>query len=152
MPDWMAETEGMVLKGRIKVPYRWTVGETGSRFFTALRDDKRIWGNKCPECKTVYVPPKKTCGKCFVPTDEWVELKDTGEIQSYTIVRKQTNIHPVEAPFAYANIKLDGATVGLLHIVKSGDLSKIKKGARVRAIFKEQRKGDILDIEYFQPL
>ena len=152
MGEWMAETEGMVLKGRIKIPYRWTVGETGSRFFTALRDDKRIWGTKCPECKTVYVPPKKTCGKCFVPITDWVEVQDTGEIMNFTIVRKQTDIHPTQVPFAYANIRLDGASVGLLHIVKSDDLSKIKKGARVKAVFSDQRRGNILDIAYFQPL
>ena len=32
MPGWLDEVEEMVLSGRIKVPYKWWVGETGSRF------------------------------------------------------------------------------------------------------------------------
>jgi hypothetical protein len=33
------KARNVVYAGRIKVPYAWSVGATGSRFLTALRDD-----------------------------------------------------------------------------------------------------------------
>jgi len=45
-------------------------------------------------------------------------------------------------------IKLDGADVGFVHIIKE-DLDKLKNGVRVTAKFKEDRTGHILDIDSF---
>ena len=59
MPGWLDEVDEMVLSGRIKVPYKWWVGETGSRFLIALRDEKRILGAYCEACDTVFVPAEE---------------------------------------------------------------------------------------------
>ncbi len=48
--DWRNETEALTLKGQIKIPYTWSVGETGSRFLVALRDEQKILANRCPQC------------------------------------------------------------------------------------------------------
>ena len=55
----------------------------------------------------------------------------------------------MKPPFAYALIKLDGADLGFLHLIKQ-DLEKIKNGLRVKAIFKAERVGHILDIDSFE--
>jgi len=151
MTDWLQETEDLTLKGRIAVPYTWWVGEVGSRFLIALRDEGKILGNRCPECQTVYVPPRRNCGRCFVDIDEWVELPDEGVVTAHTIVRYEYELQPARPPFAYAVIKLDGADVGLAHLVKK-DLERLKNGARVKAVFKEDRSGHILDIDSFRLL
>ena len=109
MADWKDEVENIVYPGRIKVPYKWSVGETGSRFLVALRDDKEIWGTKCPSCNKVYVPPLKNCGECFTLTDEWVKVGSTGTLASFTVVHYAHAMQPVETPFAYGLIRLDGA-------------------------------------------
>ncbi|MEN8246285.1 MAG: DNA-binding protein, partial [Thermodesulfobacteriota bacterium] len=59
-------------------------------------------------------------------------------------------LQPVEAPFAYALIRLDGADVDLMHIIRH-DLDRLKNGVRVVARFKEkqEREGHILDIDRF---
>ncbi|HDP80971.1 MAG TPA: DNA-binding protein, partial [Spirochaetes bacterium] len=75
MDSWKTGVENMVYPGRIKVPYKWDVGETGSYFLTRLRDEKELWGRRCPGCGRVYVPPLKNCGECFLLTDEWVRVK-----------------------------------------------------------------------------
>ncbi len=151
MADWMKNVEPLTLKGQIAVPYSWWVGATGSRFLIALRDEKKIMGSRCGECGTVYVPPRKNCGRCFRDMDEWVELGNEGEVKSFSIVHTPFKLHPAKAPFAYALIKLDGADVALLHIV-TGGLDALKRGARVRAKFREERTGHILDIESFELL
>ena len=149
MEDRIESVEALTLKGQIALPYTWWAGEVGSRFLSALRDEKKILGNHCKKCNTVYVPPRKNCGRCFVDIDDWVELGEEGVVQAYTIVRFQYAVQPAQTPFAYAVIRLDGADVGLVHIIREG-LDKLKNGVRVRAIFSENRRGHILDIDSFQ--
>jgi uncharacterized OB-fold protein len=149
MAEWLKEVEPLTLKGQIAVPYTWWVGDTGSRFLVSLRDHRKILGRKCNACGTVYVPPRKNCGRCFVDMDEWVDVASEGFIEAYTIVHYDNPVQPVKPPFAYALIKLDGADVGFLHLIKK-DLDKINNGLRVKAIFKAERVGHILDIDSFE--
>lgn len=151
MAEWLKNVEALTLKGQIAVPYTWWVGETGSRFMIALRDDKKILGSRCGSCKKVYVPPRKTCGRCFVDMEEWVEVSDEGVIQAHTIVHYANPVQPAAPPFAYVLVRLDGTDVDFLHVVKDG-LDRIRNGARVKAIFKTERTGTILDIDSFQLL
>ncbi|RJP66971.1 MAG: Zn-ribbon domain-containing OB-fold protein [Candidatus Abyssobacteria bacterium SURF_17] len=145
--------EEMVLKGKIKVPYTWYVGECASRFYVELRDNKRIFGTKCAKCNKVIVPPRSSCGKCFVPITEWVEVKDTGVVQTYTVVHYAVpGIQPLKPPYAYGIIKLDGADTGFVHVIVGADLTALKAGTRVKAVFKEERQGNMLDIQYFTPV
>ena len=152
MTDWKAEVENIVYSGRIKVPYTWYVGEIGSHFLARLRDAREIWGRQCPKCKKVYVPPVKNCGECFALTDQWVQVKDEGTVESFTIVRYTHEMHPVEAPFSYALIRLDGADGALLHLIGGIDPERLKIGMRVKAVFAEPREGSILDIRHFEPI
>ncbi|MGZ3606541.1 MAG: Zn-ribbon domain-containing OB-fold protein [Syntrophales bacterium] len=149
MTEWLKQVEPLTLKGQIAVPYTWWVGETGSKFLVSIRDHQKILGTKCQECGTVYVPPRKNCGRCFVDMDEWVDIADEGVITAYTIVYYAHPVQPIKPPFAYALIKLDGADVGFLHLIKK-DLDKIKNGLRVKAKFKAEPSGHILDIDSFE--
>lgn len=128
-----------------------TVGNTGHKFLSEIRDNKTIMGIKCPSCKKVYVPPRLHCPACFVKMTEWVKLSGKGTLETYTIVRYQEPHMPREAPFAYGVIKMDGADTGMVHMVGRVDPKNIKVGMRLEPVFKEQREGSILDIDYFKP-
>jgi uncharacterized OB-fold protein len=144
--------EELVYQGRIKVPYTWSVGEVGSGFFSELRDNRKVYGKRCPACKKVLVPARKVCGKCFKQTDEWVEVGNEGTVQTFTVVRYSSDVQPLNPPFGYGIIRLDGADTGMAHLLHGSDPAKWKIGMRVKAVFKEKRTGNILDIAYFQPL
>ena len=45
----------------IEFPYSSATGPAISKFLTAFRDDKRIWGLKCPKCNQVVVPAQDYC-------------------------------------------------------------------------------------------
>ena len=152
MSSWIEETEPMVYSGRIKVPYNWWVGDTGTRFFLSLRDERKILGTRCPKCDKVFVPPRKSCGRCFCPEMEWREVGPGGELVTYTVPRYREPIHPAESPFAHAIVKLDGADTGLVHIVAEFGTRQLKSGMRVEAVFREERQGNILDIHHFKPV
>lgn len=144
--------EPVIVPGAMIVPYRYSVGPVGSRFFVELRDNKRIMGIRCPRCHRAYVPPRATCGTCFGKLDEWVEVANQGTVTSYTVVHYRSPVHPVESPFAYGIIQLDRADTGLLHLLGEVGPHEIEIGMRVEAVFREKRQGNILDISYFRPL
>ncbi len=151
----MAENERLIIEsGDDGQPFNYAVGMHGSKFFAEIRDNKRIMGIKCPKCATVYAPPRGVCGKCFVEMDEWVEIGPGGEIGTFTILRyafidPETG-EPKPIPYGYGFIKLDGADTLFQHYIDLEDESKVKIGARVTAIFSENRKGSIRDIEFFK--
>jgi uncharacterized OB-fold protein len=139
-------------QSRIRLNYNWWLGEAGSRFYREIRDHSKIMGIKCPQCALVYVPPKINCPKCFSRLVEWVELKDTGIVITYTVVRYSVPfIQPAEPPFALGIIQLGGANTGFTHILGEVNLDEIRSGMKVKAVFQETRKGHLLDIKYFKP-
>ena len=142
MSDFWDTAEESVYNSRIKIPYSWQAGETASYFFTQLRDEKKLWGKKCPRCQKVLMPPRKNCPFCFEITGDWVEVKDEGTVETYTVVRRDTNIQPLQAPFAYAVIKLDGADTGLTHLLSEVDPQTVKEGMRVKAVFADERQAE----------
>ncbi len=152
MDEWLEGLEPVVVRQNLKVPYRYSMGATTSRFFAEIRDNGRILGIRCPQCDVVFVPPRTTCGRCFSQLHEWVEVGNQGTLETYTQVRYKTPVQPDVAPFYYGIIKLDGADTGLAHIV--GDLKGQEPwiGMRVQAVFRGERKGNMLDIQHFKPV
>jgi hypothetical protein len=58
---------------------------------------------------------------------------------------------PVERPFAWALIKIDGAESALLHAVDAGEQARMSVGMRVVPRWRDEREGHINDIECFVP-
>lgn len=139
----------------IGVPYEWSVGKYGSKFFEEIRENQRFVGIRCPQCGQVRVPPRRVCGSCFREMDELVFLPPTGTIIAFTIVN-YSFIDPASGlerpvPYTYGYIQLDGADNIFSHIINETDEDKVKVGMRVRAVFKslDEMEGSIQDIQYF---
>ncbi len=133
--------------------YYWHLGEYMSRFLLGLRDKKTILGIKCSSCGRVYVPPREVCGRCFATMDRWVDLGTEGSIYAFTVVSlpyiDPNTGKPIKVPRTDIYVKIDGADTCLMHWLDETDEKKITVGARVRAVFKESRRGTIHDIECF---
>ncbi len=152
MDDIFKGVEPAVHKSGISVPYSWWAGETATRFFAAIRDDKKIMATKCAKCSKVYVPPRKTCPACFLANEEWVELQSEGELVSFTVARRQLAALKDKVPVVFGLVKLDGADTALLHKLGEVEPDRIEIGMRVAAVFSDDPKGTITDIEYFKPV
>jgi hypothetical protein len=152
MEKWLEGLEPVVVHQDLKVPYRYSMGATTSRFFIEIRDNQRIMGIRCPRCNVVFVPPRTTCARCFSQLHDWVEVGKQGTLETYTQVHYSTPVQPAAAPFYYGVIKLDGADTGLAHRVGELAGKEPRIGMRVQAIFREERKGNMLDILYFKPV
>ena len=57
--------------------------------------------------------------------------------------------HPLQKPFAWALIQLDGASTALLHVVDASGESAMKTGMRVAPRWRDATVGDIRDVECF---
>ena len=142
--------------GESGMPYEWSIGVYGSRFFQEIREKQRFIGVKCPKCKKVLVPPRRICGPCFQEITELVPLTDTGTLVAFSVVNYPF-IDPSTGkqrptPYTYGYINLDGSDNLFSHIINETDESKIKVGAKVRAVFKDvsEMEGNIQDIKYFE--
>jgi uncharacterized OB-fold protein len=133
---------------------RYCAGKIGSLFYTMLRDEEKILGVKCARCNKVFWPPRETCGRCFSKLSEadMVEIGPNGTLETFTLVTYKERIHPREAPFVYGIIRLDGADTGMAHFIDEVPYEELKIGMKVRPVFSEERRGNILDIKHFKPL
>ena len=143
------DTEIFHRKIEIEYPYSSATGAAVGKVLTAFRDDKVIWGLKCPKCGRVVVPAQDYCEICAEDMTEWIEVGQEGKIVTWTVVRRDHTLYPHPAPFAYAMIQLDGADTNMLHTVLAKDYASIKEGARVKAVWKDERTGHIRDLDHF---
>lgn len=144
--------DSFVIEGKLALPYQYFAGTIGSRFIRALRDEKKIMGVRCDTCGKVFVPPRQTCAVCFEDLSEkWVDLKPTGSVTGWTVVREAQPHHPFPPPFIQAMIKLDGADTPMVHVVRGVGASEMKEGLRVKAVFAKKPVNTIMAIECFRP-
>ncbi len=153
MDDWRGSQELLVMDGRIKVPYTWSAGEVGTSYLESLRDEMKFLGTRCGECNIVYHIPRMHCPDCFAECERYVELGSRGELVTYTVVRRHhPQLSPLEGLFGYGVIKLDGADTGFVHLLSEFDEGELASGARVEAVFADEREGSMLDVKYFRPV
>jgi uncharacterized OB-fold protein len=79
-------------------------------------EQRKITGQKCPECEFVYVPPKGYCPICVVVTTEENEVvvDPRGTVTSFTVVDPSQYPGSDEtAAYVVASILLDGASTTL---------------------------------------
>ena len=102
----------------ITFPYKRSLGPVIGAFMTALTE-KRILGIRNGD--GVLVPPMEwdPATGAELPR-ELVEVGPAGTVQSWTWVPEPTEQHPLDRPFAFAFILLDGASTPLLHAVDGG--------------------------------
>ena len=140
------------VKQHMRANSQYYAGKMGSLFYVNLRDEKTLVGSFCPKCNKTFWPPRATCGICFSEIKEIVEIGPYGTVETFTTVMYSEPMHPRKAPFVYAVIKLDGADTAMTHFIDGVDFGKVHIGMRVKPVFEENRKGNILDVKYFKPI
>ena len=143
---------------RIRMPigidYNWSAGPGTSAHLRGLREGKLI-GHQCPSCLLVLFPPRNgVCAKCGVllKTDE-VEVSSVGTITSFCIVNVPFLGQKIKPPYVAATILLDGADIGMQHLIQGCEASDVRMGMRVKALWKPASEwGPSLEnIQHFEP-
>lgn len=131
---------------KLEYTYKRSLGPVLSRFFTALRD-RQFVGVKRPD-GSVMVPPKEYDPDTSQGLDEIVEVADEGVVTSWSWVSAPRPQQPLDHPFAYALVQLDGAATPFLHVVDAGDESNMETGMRVKARWADETVGSITDFVF----
>ena len=95
--------------------YTRSTGPVVGRFLTGLKN-RSIVGIKASDGRVV-VPPMEYDPDTAAELSEFVEVGQQGEIVSFAWVKEPREAHPMQVPFAWAMIKLDGADVPMIHCV-----------------------------------
>lgn len=133
---------------KLSFDYTRSVGPLLSQFFTALRE-RRIVGVRGSDGR-VHVPPAEYDPVTYEALTEVVPVSAVGTVLSWTWQPAPLEGQPLDRPFAWALIKLDGADTPLLHAVDAPEGS-IKTGDRVHAHWIDEPVGAITDIAWFVP-
>ena len=152
--------EALVSMWHVKSDYHW---DTGVAIGTYLEGLKQGPDHGHPVSR---MPPhsgaaSRFCELCFRPLNDWVELSDTGRVNTYSVSYVNWDASRRSNPEVPAVIEIDGASpgMGILHLVgEAGDslediTSRLRLGTPLQAVWKSaaEREGAVTDIRYFRP-
>lgn len=133
----------------LEYAYKRSLGPVLSRYFTGLREG-RLQGVSSASGR-VIVPPAEYDPETGEDITGWVDVGPEGVVTTWTWVDAPSPRAPLQEPFAWALIRLDGADSAMLHALKCSR-DEVKTGMRVRPQWKETRVGFVTDIAYFVPV
>jgi uncharacterized protein len=147
----MTQTDTQILSAQhvLEYPYKRSLGPVIGRFFASLQE-RRIEGVRTADGR-VIVPPTEYDPHTSDPLSEFVEVGEAGVVTSWAWVTQPRSNHPLQRPFGWALVKLDGADTAMLHVVDAGTESAMRIGMRVRVRWAAEPQGGIKDIECFEP-
>ena len=128
--------------------YTRSTGPVLGRFLAGLRDGVVVGGRTSDG--EVVVPPPEFDPVTHAATEEFVEVADTGTVASWTWVPEPVKGQPLDRPFAFALVRLDGADAPLLHALDVASPDDVTSGMRVRIRWRAERVGAITDIECYE--
>jgi uncharacterized OB-fold protein len=153
-----------------KIQYAFAVGEALTKFLEEIKQG-RLFGRRCLECTKITFPPRMFCEECYRPTDEWVQIRDTGTIETFSVSYLDLDARRIKDPVFVGVIVFDGPDyrapergrqrMGMMHYFseikkdpKSSTGFDIRIGQRVKAVWKPaaEREGSVLDIKHFAPM
>jgi hypothetical protein len=98
----------------------------------------------------VLVPPAEYDPVTSEDLSEIVEVGDAGEVMTWAWNDSPRKGQPLDRPFAWALVRLDGADTGLLAAVDAGSPDAMSTGMRVKARWADERVGSIRDLVCFE--
>ncbi|MGW6978893.1 Zn-ribbon domain-containing OB-fold protein [Streptomyces sp. NPDC054932] len=133
----------------VEFPFTRSLGPVQSAFLTGLRE-RTLLGVKTSDGK-VMVPPVEYDPVTAEEIRELVEVADTGTVTTWAWNGVPRPQQPLDTPFAWVLVKLDGADTALLHALDAPGPDTVRTGMRVRVRWAAERTGAITDIACFEP-
>ncbi len=134
--------------------FAWDTGIAIAQYLQGLKEGL-LRGAFCSTCRRTVVPPRTVCEWCFRPMDHFVELKDTGTVNTFSLCYVTWDVKRISEPEIPAVIEIDGASPlhGIMHMLGEVDPENVHIGMKVKAVWKpaEDRVGAVTDILYFKP-
>ena len=144
-------TTAQPLSAPIELSFDYTrsTGPTLGGFLTGLAQ-RTVRGVRAADGR-VIVPPLEYDPATHEPLTDFVDVSDHGEVASWSWAAEPLPGQPLERPFAWALVKLDGADTSLLHALDVPSPDAVHTGMRVQARWADEPVGHIKDIVCFEP-
>ncbi|MFG2990399.1 Zn-ribbon domain-containing OB-fold protein [Streptomyces sp. NPDC048257] len=133
----------------VEFPFTRSLGPVQSAFLTGLRE-RTVLGVRTSDGK-VMVPPVEYDPVTAEEIRELVEVGATGTVTTWAWNDRPRPQQPLDTPFAWVLVKLDGADTALLHALDAPGPDAVRTGMRVRVRWAAERTGAITDIACFEP-
>jgi uncharacterized OB-fold protein len=129
--------------------YTRSLGPILSQFMTALAG-RRILGARGADGR-VHAPPFEYDPVTGAAPAGLVEVGPGGTVTTWCWAPRPLEGQPLQHPFAWALIRLDGADTAMLHAVDAGSPAAMHTGMRVRPRWAGSPVGHIRDLTCFEP-
>jgi hypothetical protein len=148
----MAEDDVLRSPHVLEFPYKRSVGPVIGAFLTGLRDG-RVLGARTPSGRVVVPATEYDPETSEEVEADLVEVGPGGTVKSWAWTDHPRPDQPLDRPFAWALVEMDGASTSMLHALDAGSPDKCSSGMRVSVKFKpsSERIGSMHDIECFVP-
>ncbi|MEU8986420.1 OB-fold domain-containing protein [Streptomyces sp. NPDC048558] len=133
----------------VEFPFTRSVGPVQSAFLTGLRE-RVVLGVRTSDGRTL-VPPVEYDPVTAEEIRDLVEVAPTGTVTTWAWNHAPRRDQPLDTPFAWALVRLDGADTALLHALDAPGPDAVHTGMRVRVRWAVERTGAITDIACFEP-
>ncbi|MGP9022421.1 Zn-ribbon domain-containing OB-fold protein [Streptomyces sp. BR1] len=133
----------------VEFPFTRSLGQVQSAFLTGLRE-RVLLGVKARDGRTL-VPPVEYDPVTAEEIRELVEVADTGTVTTWAWNPSPRRDQPLDTPFAWVLVRLDGADTALLHVLDAPGPDAVRTGMRVKVRWAPERSGAITDIACFVP-
>lgn len=107
-------------------------------------NEKKLMGSKCKECGNIDLPPRLVCSKCFKSNPEWIEVKGTGQLATFTTIYIGSSFmnakgYSPKKPYCFGTVDLDSGVSLAGHIkgVNESDPDSIQIGMRLKVVFED---------------
>ncbi|MEV5607684.1 OB-fold domain-containing protein [Streptomyces sp. NPDC052225] len=133
----------------VEFPFTRSLGPVQSAFLSGLRD-RTVLGVRTSDGK-VLVPPVEYDPVTADEIRDLVEVGTAGTVTTWAWNPQPRRGQPLDTPFAWVLVKLDGADTALLHALDAPGPEAVRTGQRVRVRWAAERTGAITDIACFEP-
>ncbi|MFJ8506262.1 Zn-ribbon domain-containing OB-fold protein [Streptomyces avermitilis] len=133
----------------VEFPFTRSLGPVQSAFLTGLRE-RVLLGVKTGDGRTL-VPPVEYDPVTAEELHDLVEVAPTGTVTTWVWNHAPRRGQPLDTPFAWVLVRLDGADTALLHALDASGPDAVHSGLRVRVRWAAERSGAITDIACFEP-
>ncbi|HUI38453.1 MAG TPA: Zn-ribbon domain-containing OB-fold protein [Thermoplasmata archaeon] len=115
-----------------------------ARFWRETPRRYNLGGSRCPNCSSVYFPPRSVCPTCeqhrkSLGRLEPFQLSGEGEVVTFTVVHEAAEGFEMQVPYVLGIVRTREGPMLTGQIVDV-DPAEVKIGLRVRATFRKLRE------------
>ncbi|RAG83980.1 hypothetical protein DN069_19710 [Streptacidiphilus pinicola] len=132
----------------VEFPFTRSTGPVLGAFLTGLRE-RVVLGARGSDGR-VLCPPAEYDPVTAEELTELVPLGQLGTVTTWAWNERPRPYQPLDTPFAWVLVRLDGADTALLHALDA-PRHAVRTGMRVAIRWADERSGAITDIACFEP-